>query len=104
MQVSRSPPALVRFTRLECSEHMHCLPPAALHELTSATIMARLMYADERSRIERFQKKMQRMGYLLHRAKRVTETIEVIERRLYTGSDMERLSRFTRLIPRNRAK
>jgi len=70
----------------------HGLPPTALQEVARATTITRLLYAapawwgfasaEDRHRIERFLKTMQRVGYLLPTIKGIEEMIGEAENRL----------------------
>ena len=83
-----------------CSGSLHALrvlrarglPPTALQEVARATTITRLLYAapawwgfasaEDRHRIERFMKKMQRFGYLSPTTKGIEEMIGEAEKRL----------------------
>ena len=70
----------------------HGLPPTALHEVTRATTVARLLYAApawwgyasaaDRSRLERLLQRMRMMGFLPPRSPGVGEMVGVAEARL----------------------
>src|SRR6218665_176933 len=71
----------------------HGMPTTALHEITRATTIARLLYAvpawwgfahaQDRARVERFVSKTMRMGYLPEKFPDVGELVDVAERRLH---------------------
>ena len=82
----------------------HSLPDEALHSVTRATTIARLMYAapswwgitaeKDRAKIERLYNRLKRMGYLPADAPRIPALVDKAEASLFRSAP-ENLKRFT---------